>query len=366
MTDNEEEPRHVKPARHRRTRRYVLAALGGVAAAGGLAAASLYPRSDEGAAEERSLPPETVDVTRETLKETRTEEGDLVYEHSAVLTAAGIGTVTKVPEPGTSVEQGGELYRVDDKPVLLFQGKLPFYRELGPGDRGDDVRQLERNLTELGYDGFEADDSFTYYTGTALAQWQKDNGLDDSGTFDPGTVAVAESDIRVNAVEVDKGQKLAGGEEVLTYSGRERKVIVELAENKASGIAEEDEVTVSVPGSDPLKGVVSSVSMADTTDPDTGEKTTRVEIGIDLDDPSAVTDVETAGVDVDFAGRVREDVLTVPVSALVVLPGNGYGVEAVREGKAEYLPVETGLFADGNVEISGEGVEEGLRVGVPT
>ncbi|MFC4337685.1 peptidoglycan-binding protein [Salininema proteolyticum] len=365
MTDMEEEPRRAETARPRRTRRYVLAALGGVAAAGGLAAASLYPRSDGGAAEERPLPPETVDVTRETLKEARTEEGELVYEDAAVLTAAGPGTVTEVPKPGASVEQGGELYRVDDRPVLLFKGDLPFYRELRPGDRGDDVRQLERNLADLGYDGFEADDAFTYYTGSALAQWQKDNGLDDTGTFDPGTVAVAEGDIRVNAVEAGKGQKLAGGEEVLSYSGRGRKVLVELAEKKAVGISEGDEATVSPRGTDPLQGEVTSVSVVDATDPDTGEKTTRVEIGIDLEDPSAVSDVETAGVDVDFAGRVREDVLTVPVSALVVLPGKGYGVEAVRDGKAEYLPVETGLFADGKVEVSGEGVEEGLRVGVP-
>jgi len=52
-------------------------------------------------------------------------------------------------------------------------------------------------------------------------------------------------------------------------------------------------------------------------------------------------------------------VLTVPVTALVARPGGGY---AVQSG-ATYLPVRTGLFADGYVEVSG--VAAGLTVAVP-
>jgi len=54
-------------------------------------------------------------------------------------------------------------------------------------------------------------------------------------------------------------------------------------------------------------------------------------------------------------------VLSVPVEALVARPGGGYAV--VTGGR--YLPVKTGLFAGGYVEISGAGVVAGLTVGVP-
>ena len=56
------------------------------------------------------------------------------------------GTYTKLPDDGDKVDCGDVLYRVDDHPVLLLCGTVPAYRDLHMGDKGKDVRQLNRNL----------------------------------------------------------------------------------------------------------------------------------------------------------------------------------------------------------------------------
>jgi hypothetical protein len=65
-------------------------------------------------------------------------------------------------------------------------------------------------------------------------------------------------------------------------------------------------------------------------------------------------------------------VLTVPTSALVSLAGGGYAVEVVTgraaDGTAltQLVAVDPGMFADGLVEVEGEGLEPGLEVVVPS
>jgi multidrug efflux system membrane fusion protein len=59
-------------------------------------------------------------------------------------------------------------------------------------------------------------------------------------------------------------------------------------------------------------------------------------------------------------------VLTVPVAALLALSEGGYGVQVVEGTGTRIVAVETGLFADGRVEISGSGIAAGTNVGVPS
>jgi multidrug efflux system membrane fusion protein len=53
----------------------------------------------------------------------------------------------------------------------------------------------------------------------------------------------------------------------------------------------------------------------------------------------------------------------VPVNALVARRGGGYGVELAAGRRI--VPVRTGLFAGGYVEVSGSGIRAGTRVVVP-
>jgi hypothetical protein len=69
--------------------------------------------------------------------------------------------------------------------------------------------------------------------------------------------------------------------------------------------------------------------------------------------------LDQAPVEVQVEGDRRDAVLVVPVSALLAVTGGGYALETI-DGRL--LAVETGLFADGYVEVSGEGVRARLAV----
>jgi hypothetical protein len=60
-------------------------------------------------------------------------------------------------------------------------------------------------------------------------------------------------------------------------------------------------------------------------------------------------------------------VLSVPVEALLALSGDRFGVEVLQaDGTTKRMPVTTGLFAAGRVEVSGDGISAGQKVVVPT
>ncbi|PRY32454.1 hypothetical protein CLV43_12148 [Umezawaea tangerina] len=65
-------------------------------------------------------PPATARLTRQTLVDTETESGDLGYGAATTVDARLDGVLTWLPEPGTSVDRGQALYRVDDTPVVLL------------------------------------------------------------------------------------------------------------------------------------------------------------------------------------------------------------------------------------------------------
>ncbi|MFE3202531.1 hypothetical protein [Embleya sp. NPDC059237] len=88
-------------------------------------------------------------------------------------------------------------------------------------------------------------------------------------------------------------------------------------------------------------------------------------VDIALDQPKDAGTLDGAPVTVGFTGKERKGVLTVPVNALLALAEGGYGVEAVEpDGGTRLLKVELGMFAGGRVEVTGDGVTEGLKVGV--
>lgn len=62
----------------------------------------------------------------------------------------------------------------------------------------------------------------------------------------------------------------------------------------------------------------------------------------------------------EFAMAVRENVIHVPMSALIS-GKDGYGVCAVEKGKAAFCPVETGAQSGGRVEIT-SGLSEGMMI----
>jgi len=111
-------------------------------------------------------------------------------------------------------------------------------------------------------------------------------------------------------------------------------------------------------------GTVATTDTSEQADPGS-EQTTTIDVTIRLTGKNNGGRLDKAPVSVSLARESRRGALTVPVTALVARRGGGYAVERIASGGTRSLvPVEPGLYADGDVEIV-RGLREGDRVAVP-
>jgi len=351
----------------RKRGRALLAAGVAVAAAGGTAAAVALDRGDSGTAAGTTLPPATAQVQRSTLVDADTVDGTLGYGTETAVTPRLRGTVTWLPAAGSTVKRGGRLYGVDDTPVVLLRGTLPLYRPLAPGVEGADVKQFEQNLAALGYDGFTVDDEYTGATAGAVREWQEDLGVDETGAVEVGRVAYAAGDVRIYEVRGQVGDP-AGGQAVLSYTGTTRVVTVDLDVDQQRLAAKGAAVSVGLPDGRTAKGKVATVEtvieLGSGGNGQEQEPETKLEVTVALDDQKGLGTLDQAAVDVSFTAAKRENVLSVPVAALLALAEGGYGVQVVEGASTRIVPVEVGMFSGGRVEVTGDGLSEGMTVGV--
>jgi Putative peptidoglycan binding domain len=339
-------------------------------AAAGAAAVGFGPDSAGGTAEPSSLPAATTQVTRETLSDATTVEGELGYGEAVPLQSRAQGTITWLPAVGATVRRGQALLRADDQPVVLLYGALPLYRALSSGVEGKDVAQFERNLRELGYTGFTVDDEYTSATASAVERWQEDLGVAETGTVDSTLVVYATGAVRVAELTARVGGSVGG--EAFTYTGSTKVVTVPVDASDADWAVKGAAVTVTLPDGTGVPGTIASVGTEASSDDsedgppgDTGTDDAQIEVVVSISDQRKLGKLERSPVDVAYVTQERKDVLTVPVAALLALAEGGYGLEVVDGGTTRYVGVEVGLFADGRVEVSGDGLAEGMTVGLP-
>ncbi|MCK2241397.1 MULTISPECIES: peptidoglycan-binding protein [unclassified Crossiella] len=355
-----------RPARRRWP--YVILTAATVVAVGVTAVLVLGQGGDANADKGNQQPQtKTSKVLRSTLEEHEELSGKLGYSGKFDVTAAGGGVVTWLPKPGDHLGRGDAVYKVNDKPVPLLFGDKPFWRKLESGmDKGADVRILEQNLRALGYGGFTVDDKFDAKTAAAVKKWQKKLGLEQSGAVDPAAVVVQPGAFRVSTVDALLGAPAQG--KVVSGTGTTRTVTVDVPVEKQSLAQEGAEVVVNLPGGKSTKGKVTSVgSVAEKTEEQNGGGggKTVIKVEVQLNEPDAVGKLDAAPVQVEFTSRRKENVLTVPIGALLALAEGGYAVEIVQpDGSGKLVAVELGMFAKGKVEVSGSGLTEGASVKV--
>jgi hypothetical protein len=73
------------------------------------------------------------------------------------------------------------------------------------------------------------------------------------------------------------------------------------------------------------------------------------------------TGLDQAAVSVNFQQQFEKHVLSVPVTALLATNGGGYAVQEAASPH-KLIPVTPGLFAAGDVAITGSGIYPGLQV----
>ncbi|MEU1284262.1 peptidoglycan-binding protein [Kitasatospora sp. NPDC005856] len=342
-----------------------------VAAVGGTAAVTrLGPAAGHGnaaAAEPTARAGATAEVTRSDLSSSVRRNGTLGFAAERKVNATTTGTLTWTPAPGTGVERDQRLYEADGRAVWLLYGAEPMYRTLRSGDEGKDVRQLEENLRALGLAGsLTVDGKFTDATAEAVRRWQKSHGLEQTGQVGPDQVAFLDGAVRVQENSLPKGDPLAPGKPVLTVTGSERVARFPLAVGESDLARAGSAVQVTLPDGTKAAGKVTEVGRTAKTGEDAQDKTPRIDVTVTFDDPGKVGGLDQAPVTVDLVKDTRKGVLSVPVNALLALPDGGFAVEVVdQDGTSHEATVRLGMFGQGRVEVTGEGLATGAKVRVP-
>jgi putative peptidoglycan binding protein len=335
--------------RSRRRRGVLAASLAAAAVAGAVAAVAV--RGGQ-AATAAPAPPRvaTATVVRTNLVTTALTGGTLGYAAARPVVNLVTGIYTWLPRPGALVRAGGVLYRVDDSPVTLMAGSVPAWRPFGIGmTDGPDVRQLQAGLIA----GHFAGGLFTAPTGhydlataDAAERWQAARGMTVTGAIPLGQVVFLPTAVLAGAMNVTAGEAAAAGQRPYQVTTSQRTVTVPLNPSLPPAAVGES-VTVVLPSQASVPGTISTVGPAQLT------VTPRAGTGNGVSVP----------VQVALAVQSARDVLAVPVSALLALAGGGYGVEVVTASGAHRLTgVNAGLFASGQVQVSGPGITAGTRV----
>ncbi|GID97903.1 efflux RND transporter periplasmic adaptor subunit [Amorphoplanes digitatis] len=344
-------------------RRLGIAVAAAAALTAGAAVVVVAGLPDGQAEAEASVPPLTAEVKRETLVDTQDADGELGYGDTTAHVSRLSGTVTWLAAAESTVRRGKPLYRVDDDPVVLLYGSLPAYRTLSAGDTGRDVKQFEKNLWALGYRGFTVDRTYSSATASAVRDWQDDLGLEETGKVDPARIVYAPGAVRVAAQSAAPGAAAQPGTALLDTTGTGRVATVELDISDQRLVRKGAAVRVTLPDGTEAPGRITEVETVVT--PAEGNEDASTSLSVTIAFEKAPKGLDQAAVTVAFTASERKNVLTVPVSALLALAEGGYGLQVVEGGSARYVAVETGLFADGRVEVSGGGIKDGMQVGMP-
>ncbi|MFF9485906.1 peptidoglycan-binding protein [Streptomyces sp. NPDC014676] len=449
----------------------VVAAVALVGAGGWCAGSRMQSPADAAAAHR---PPEagpvTVAVERRSLTASVVAQGSVEFDSPRSVTLAGpVGSpdsgagdagagdgvaqrVTRAPVAGAEVKEGDVLMQVSGRPVLVLRGTVPMYRTLGPGASGDDVEQLQRALTRLGFAPGSANGTYGQSDAAAVSRWYeskgyrameptvadkqqlgtleaavttaqqalleaRDPGGGTGGSGEPGGgsgesgggseggsgTGGAAAELRLesarqqldaanaalSAFRAGYGTEVPAGEVVFLpeLPARLDKVSVETGDTPSGPVAtvtgSKVVVRAVVPADDARllhKGMRARVETTDGTKAD-GEV---VALGDDVpkDDPAddgkrqqtsdggsdggsapvpvqisvpagtlAENAAESAKVTIEV-GSSEGEVLTVPLAALHTSADGKARVEVVRGGEAVDVPVEAGLSADGQVEVT--------------
>jgi peptidoglycan hydrolase-like protein with peptidoglycan-binding domain len=375
------------PRLHSRRRAAAVAAIAVSVLVAAVVGVTLAGGDDGDARAETAQPAAVAEVRRQDLVETETVDGTLGYSDARRVESRLAGTVTWMPKAGAVVRINEPLYEVDGRKVYLMDGIYPAYRVLRPGLTGDDVRQLERNLRRLGFDKnreMRVDGTWDAGTTAAVRRWQQSTGIDDDGSIEWGRIVFQPGDRRIRTISAPAGTGVGAGQAagpapsaaasegasgqqgatpVMTTTSTKRIVTLDLETTQADLAAKGAPVGVEMPDGKDLAGTIVRVARIaqkkKTMEDDDPPATIKVIIRLQR---NRGVDLDQAPVDVRLEKNRVKGVLTIPVTALLARQGGTFAVE-VRDGdRRRIVPVETGLYTDGDVEIEGAGLSPGLKV----
>ncbi|MGS0562188.1 hypothetical protein [Microbacterium aurugineum] len=276
---------------------------------------------------------------------------------------ASLTVVTGRPlEVGAIVSSGRVLTEVNGRPLFAVASPFSFYRDMGSGDRGPDVKALQGALAARGYP-VAHDGVFGGETAAAAARWYRDNGYSaplrdpaEAGKGGPGggeasTDSDAETDndmdrparsvyvpvaelvaIPQESTQIVKGvqigtQLAVEGQPDIVLGSADSVVTVTASIGEVGDVVAGDAVTISIDGAD-VEGTVGVIRAAGTPGADDAPESRAQEAEVESGDAGAgeVTFIVIpTGALPESAGRARvritqqvvaEEALIVPILAV--------------------------------------------------
>ena len=231
---------------------------------------------------------------------------------------------------------------------------------------GHDVTVVAQNLAALGYDTgaqpppSDGKDTYTPALSAAVKDWQERVGMKPTGTLSVGQVVVLSGPVRVARVTAQLGDPVSG--QLLTVSSTAKTVTVAAAATDLTSVVQGASADIALPDGTTVPGEVTAIgqTVQSGTGSDTGASgTATYNITVTPLRQAQVARLQSAPVQVTFVTATVHNVLAVPVNALLALAGGGY---ALQRTDGTLIAVQTGLFANGMVQVTGTGVRAGLKV----
>ena len=270
---------------------------------------------------------------------------------------------------------------------LLMFGDLSVWRDMKEGiGPGEDINQLKLNLIALGYgttETLEVDSTFDPNTTTAIMKLQSDLNLISSGEVIFGEIIFASGTSMVNSSSTlqNRGEKINTGVELFSLTSIE-KISTQIGSDGAINIASKSlqkieiqvgvadqnlvvkgsEVEIELPDESTIVGLVDEVGSFAVV-PQDGDP--FLEISIAVEGSTEYFKWTGAVVTVNATKELAKGVLASPVNGLLALLSGGYALEIITKTGTTLVPVETGIYADGWVEIHGSGLQPGTEIIVP-
>jgi multidrug efflux pump subunit AcrA (membrane-fusion protein) len=149
--------------------------------------------------------------------------------------------------------------------------------------------------------------------------------------------------------------------ELFAYTSVEKAVSVTLdpARIDVAVMRPGGKVTLTLPGGAETTGTVGAITTRAASGADGPPERVAT---VTVDDGNAIAGVDSGPVTVTVVTATRPGALAVPVTALLALGEGGYALQVESGGGTSLVGVRTGMFAGGLVEVTGDGLVEGMRV----
>lgn len=154
----------------------------------------------------------------------------LGFSTSVTVSSPAAGTVTSVVAGGDTVDAGSVVATIDGAPVVAMVGDIPTYRDLSTSSSdGPDVRELELNLVQLGFDTDHAiviDNHYDKATKAAVTVFEDNIGLTGDGKITKGELLFVPGRLLVDTVSASVGGAVSAGSPLIVGRQAERKYLV--------------------------------------------------------------------------------------------------------------------------------------------